>query len=122
MKRPTTTLYSSSVADPARAQAYTEAATAFQRSAAASTIQNEVLAYNRIAGDCYAEIGDHAGAGAAYRAAKEFARSAQHYRKAGLFDNAVDVIRSHSNAIPKADAESIMTVAKLYYFNRGSVK
>lgn len=108
--------------DSVRTTAYTTAAQAFEKSALASTNETEVVAYNRIAGDCYSAIGDHPKAGAAYRAAQEYAQSAQHYRKAGLFDSAVDVVSAHGDKIPEQEADSIMTVAKMHYLNKGSLK
>jgi tetratricopeptide (TPR) repeat protein len=101
--------------DISRTIAYTAAADAFLRSASVAAVREETLAYYRNAAECWAEIDEYRKAAAAYLHAEEFTLSAQHYRRCGLFDEAVAVVQEHRHGIPEADATVIIDVAKLHY-------
>ena len=81
-------------------------------------MQNERLAYYRIAGDCFREVEEYQQAARAYQSAEEFTRSAQCYRKAGLFDDAVNIVQCHRDRMKEVDAENIIDVAKIHYFRQ----
>ncbi len=102
--------------DPIRAAAFIQAAEQFHQSATKATTRSEMRAYYRIAAECFAEAGDDRRAAKAYLDAMEYTRSAQYYRKAGLFDEAVEVVKKYSDEIPAPVAESIIMVAKMHYF------
>lgn len=101
--------------DNSRIIAFASAAKAFLRSASMATTRKETLAYYRNAAECFVEADDDHEAAKAYLSAEEFTRSAQHYRKAGSFDEAVHVVQAHRQHISPVDAEVIIDVAKLYY-------
>ncbi|KAH8101589.1 hypothetical protein BXZ70DRAFT_104267, partial [Cristinia sonorae] len=107
--------------DIARNEAYLTAAYAFLSSAKVAENRQERLAYYRIAAECFAEGDDFGKAGEAYLSAAEYTRSAQHYRKAGMFDEAVDVIKAHNKDIPEQAAEKIMDIAKIHYFTKNKL-
>ena len=108
--------------DSPRTVAFVEAAQAFLRCAKESTIQNEILAYNRIAAECFKEIRHYHEAARAYRAAEEYTRSAKLYRKAGSFDDAVEVVQTYRRNIVPADAKSIIDVAKIHYLKHDELE
>jgi hypothetical protein len=90
------------------------AANAFIACAIAAT--KEKRAYFRIAGDCFASHGDDVKAAMAYLNGKEYTLAAERYRKAGRFDDAVNIIKAHRQEMPLKIVESIVGVARLVYF------
>ncbi|KAI0079047.1 hypothetical protein K474DRAFT_723989 [Panus rudis PR-1116 ss-1] len=104
-----------------RASAFMTAANAFINSAKASRTALESRAYYRIAAECFAEAGNDRQAAEAYLSAQEYTRSAQFYRKADLFDDAVQVVETHRSDIAPADADAILEIAKLYYFKENQL-
>lgn len=104
------------IVNPIRMAAFLRAADSFHEAAEKATKTSERHAYYRIAAEGFAEVGDNRRAAEEYLFAAEYARSAQHYRKAALFDEAVAVAQSHKKEIPVAVAESIITVARIHYF------
>ena len=113
----------------AREAAFISAAMAFLHSAGESADAEEIVAYHRIAADCYAAVGDQATAARYYLLAKEFTQSAMCYRKAGLFDDAVGVIQNnHDDVYKEPDSEdanvadSIIDVAKLHYLKKNQLE
>ena len=104
----------------AQALAFIAAAEAFTTSAQDAT--KEKKTYYRIAGECYVHANDDYKAAQAYRSAEEFTLSAQHFRKAGKFEDAVDVIRLHKKHITPAVAESIVDVSRLYFLREKQIK
>ncbi|PCH33053.1 nucleoside triphosphate hydrolase protein [Wolfiporia cocos MD-104 SS10] len=100
-----------------RQVAFTGAAEAFWSSARCQGASaEEQLAYYRIAAECYTMCGNYGKAGEAYCCASQYALSAQSYRRGGMFDEAVEVIRSHRNSIDESIAKSILDVSRLEYF------
>jgi hypothetical protein len=59
----------------------------------------ERLAYYRAAGECYSEARDLKNAGGSYRMAEKYAAAACAYREGGYFDEMVEVITRHGNAL-----------------------
>ena len=108
--------------DTSRVDAYIAAAEAFLSSAEVADSRQEKLAYYRIAAECFVEGGDYGRAGKAYLSASDFTRSAQYYRKAGMFDEAVEVIQVHKRDIPSKTAKKIMDVAKIHYFTANKIE
>jgi tetratricopeptide (TPR) repeat protein len=96
--------------------AFVVAAEAFMGCAAVAFKDMERQGYFRIAGECYLKNEDNPRAAQAFRNAKEYTLAAQHYRKAGLFDDAIQVIESHREDILPDVAESIVDVVRLVYF------
>ncbi|KZT08921.1 uncharacterized protein LAESUDRAFT_675409 [Laetiporus sulphureus 93-53] len=97
----------------ARADAFVQAAHAFWTSAEAAV--KERRTYFRISAECYALSGDDAKAAEAYLRAYEYTLSAQHYRKAGLFSRAIDVIKSHREEVDPKTADSIIDVSRVQF-------
>ena len=95
--------------------AFGRAAEGFEISARGAEEPDDRRTYYRIAAECYVRTGDSGKAGAAYRHAEEYTLSAQHFRKAGMFDHAIDVIKSHESGVRPDVAQSIIEVSKLYY-------
>jgi hypothetical protein len=94
--------------------AFLVAAEAFLDCALAAT--KEKRAYFRIAGDCFVSHGDDVKAARAYLDGKEYTLAAERYRKAGLFDDAVRIIKAHGQEMPLKVVESIIGVARIVYF------
>ena len=93
------------------------AAQAFELCAEAS--RQRAADYDLRAADCYVLAGDYGAAAKAFLRAKKFTESAQNFRKAAMFDEAVEVIKNNRNCIPVGVSMQIMTVSKLFYL-RGS--
>ncbi|KAF9493953.1 hypothetical protein BDN71DRAFT_1027051 [Pleurotus eryngii] len=70
------------------------------------------------AADCFEIGGDYFRAAECYDHAEEFTKSCRLYRKAGKFVHAVDIINSHKGQMDMDVAESIMDVARLFYFTK----
>ncbi|KAH9919767.1 uncharacterized protein BXZ73DRAFT_104875 [Epithele typhae] len=104
----------------AKAAAFVKAADAFVSSATAAVTEKK--AYYRIAGECFVAGGDDVKAAQAYRSAEEYTLAAQHFRRAGKFDDAIDVIQSHKGLVAAAVADSILGVSKLYFLREKQIK
>lgn len=104
--------------DSDRILAFKRAAEAFWSSAEAAT--KEKTAYFRIAAECYLQCGDELQAAYAYHNAAEYTLAAQFYRRVGMFDEAVALVKDHDVEPPVA--ESIITVSRLEYARGGKLK
>lgn len=82
----------------------------------------EAQAYYRLAGRCFIEIGDYQRAGDSFLTAHEFTGSAQAYRKADNFDDAVRVVQEYETEVDSDVAHEIIDVAKLHYFKEHNVE
>ena len=102
----------------ARVRAFTTAANAFITCARDSPSKqvNERLAYYAAAGECYSEARDLKHAGDSYRMAEKYATAACTYQDGRCFDEMVDVIIRHSNAIDSGLLEHLTMVARTHYF------
>ncbi|EMD41416.1 hypothetical protein CERSUDRAFT_89982 [Gelatoporia subvermispora B] len=99
-----------------QSKAFSEAAEAFIASAAEAV--NEKRSYYRIAAECFLHSASDRKAAEAYFLASEYTLSAQHYRRAGMFDEAVEVIQKHRNAMVPQVVESIIDVSRLEYLRQ----
>ena len=100
------------------ALAYTHAGDAFLKCADAG--ENDVRSYYRLACDCYSHADDVKQAAQAYLSAAEYALAAQQYQKGELFDEAIDLIRSHRESIEPGLANTLTDSARVFYL-RGQV-
>lgn len=98
-----------------RTKAFLAAAEAYIHCFSVAITDDEKHDYPLLAADCYVNSGDNQKAADAYLDAKEYTLATQHFRKAGKFDNAVDVIRNHEEHIDSDVIENIMDVARLEY-------
>ncbi|KAG8942980.1 hypothetical protein FRC04_003266 [Tulasnella sp. 424] len=69
------------------------------------------------AGECYAAVSNHGASASAFLNSKRYTEAAYHYRMAGSFEKAVDVIKRHP--VNSEVAESITYTAKTVYTKRG---
>lgn len=100
---------------------YRAAGQAFQRSAEeACGIPKESKVYFQKAAQCFQCAEENELAAVAFEKAENYTLSALHYRLAKMFDDAVRVIQTYPHLVEPATAESIKTVAKLFYLNVGS--
>lgn len=107
---------------PRRVPAFTEVAKNFDRLAqlaenAANTKNTRLLFLN--AAECFAILPDHPAAAEAFQKGHKFTEAAYHYRQAGMFDEAIDVIKNHK-VDPKV-ASTIKYAAKFVYTRRRDV-
>lgn len=100
-------------ANAERAQAFAFAADAFLKCADAGG--DDVQTYYRVAGDCYSHANDAKHAAQAYLSATEYTLAAQHYRKGGLFDEAVDVVQAHHDNVEPEFAHTLIDTARVFY-------
>ena len=99
-----------------RKQAFITAAKAFISCALESSSANERLAYYGVAGECYSEARDPKNAGDNYRIAEQYPAAACAYREGEHFDEMVEVITQHENAIGRGLVKRLATDAKVHYF------
>ncbi|KAI0716097.1 hypothetical protein C8T65DRAFT_606293 [Cerioporus squamosus] len=104
----------------AQAVAFTKAAEAFL--ASAQDAITEKKAYYRIAAECYVHAGDDQKAARAYVSATEYTLAAQHFRKAGMFEEAVSVVKAHKDKVAENVASSIIDVSRLYFLREKQIK
>ena len=104
----------------AQALAFIDAAEAFATSAQDAVTEKK--AYYRIAAECYVHSKDDYKAAQAYSSAAEYTLAAQHYRKAGKFDEAVHIVQSHKDKVATHVAESIVDVSRLYFLRERQLK
>ncbi len=100
--------------------AFATAAKAFIASAGVAITEKK--AYYRIAAQCYVDSGEDHKAAQAYSLATEYTLAAQHYRKAGKFEEAVDVIKEHKGRMQSTVVQSIVDVSKLYFLREKQIK
>ena len=100
--------------------AFNVAAEAFVASAQEAVTEKRV--YYRIAAECYVHANEDYKAAQAFRSAAEYTLAAQHFRKAGKFDDAVDVIQSHKDQVAAPVAESIVDVSRLYFLREKQIR
>ncbi|TDL28963.1 hypothetical protein BD410DRAFT_818373 [Rickenella mellea] len=106
--------------NPIRTKAFITAAEAFIACARDSV--GRKVAYLKVAGDCFVEVGKFSRAAQSYLEAEQYTLATQNFRKAGLFDDAVNVIRCYSGKVRQEVADSVVDVAKLYYFKEGKLE
>jgi len=108
----------STTTSAARNRAFITAAGAFVACARDSPSKQvkERLAYYRAAGECYFEVRDLKRAGDNYRMAKQYDTAARTYREGGCFDEMVEVITQHGDALDDDLLERLTSVAQMYYF------
>ncbi|TBU23105.1 hypothetical protein BD311DRAFT_674657 [Dichomitus squalens] len=103
-----------------RVSAFLAAAHAFVASAQKAV--TEKSAYYRIAAQCYVDAGSDYEAAWAYAQATEYTLAAQYYRKAGKFEEAVEIIKTHKDRMQPEVVESIVDVSRLYFLREKQVK
>jgi hypothetical protein len=108
----------SRIVHAAQRAAFSDAAIAF--AGCAREASSEQLTYFRIAGQCYADAEDDAEAGRAYLQAELFTLAAHHFMNAGMFDEAIYVVRNHEVAPDLA--KKVINVAKFHYSKKGQVQ
>ncbi|KAI8983190.1 hypothetical protein BD414DRAFT_515715 [Trametes punicea] len=107
---------------PQSLRAFLRAAEAFSFSAHEATDDDDKKTYHRIAGQCYVRARRHREAADAFLLAGDFNGAAKHYRLAGMFDEAVDVIQSHQDHVEKSVSDSILAVARLEYLRQNKTE
>ncbi|KAH9931251.1 uncharacterized protein B0H18DRAFT_929734 [Fomitopsis serialis] len=84
---------------------------------------NAKRSYFRIAAKCFFPEGnDLARAAEAYFYAEQYTESASLYRRAGMFNKAVAVIKSHRNYVDPGVVETIIDVSRLQYLRNRKIK
>ena len=108
----------STTTSAARVQAFMTAANAFTICARCSPSKqvNERLAYYGAAGECYSEARDAKKAGDSYQLARQYAAAARSYREGGYFDEMIEVITQHENALDSSLRERLTMAAQMHYF------
>ncbi|KAI0641201.1 hypothetical protein C8Q79DRAFT_992409 [Trametes meyenii] len=103
-----------------RALAFLSAAEAFVSSAKHAV--TEQRAYYRIAGECYVHAGDDSKGARAYLKAAEYTLATLHFRKAGKFNEAVEVVQLHRAQMSESFAGGIIDVSRLYFLRENNIK
>ncbi|KAI6137060.1 hypothetical protein F5141DRAFT_1209364 [Pisolithus sp. B1] len=98
-------------------RAFAKAAEAFI-TCASETPGREKLQYYRTAAECYIGAANDCKAADAYLNAEEYELAAKRYRKAGIFNKTVDVLKFHSEKISRDCSEELLIVCRLYYCSK----
>jgi tetratricopeptide (TPR) repeat protein len=98
------------------------AADAFLKSAESAINSKERIIFLRNAGECLEKADEDVRAAEAYKKAQEYTKAAKLYRKAAQFDQAVAVVTENRSQVAEDVAESIIGVAKLFYFQSGKLE
>ncbi|KAK7034640.1 hypothetical protein VNI00_012282 [Paramarasmius palmivorus] len=107
----------------ARQDAFRKVAKAFMGSAEEQEkTSKDRLTYYRLAAEALDEAGDHRRAAELFVQAEEYGTAATVYRQHGFFDQAVRVVKQYKARMPEEISESIMFVARLYYFKENKLK
>ena len=99
----------------AQEAAFLAAAVAFTNSANDAPPGRDKLQYYRNAAECYVRAGDDRKAATAYLSAEEYDLGARRFRKAGLFDETLEVLHEHSQKVSSDCSEELYTVCRLFY-------
>ncbi|KIK18633.1 hypothetical protein PISMIDRAFT_109068 [Pisolithus microcarpus 441] len=102
-------------------RAFAKAADAFVK-CSGEALNRERLQYNRTAAECYIRAADDRKAADAYLNAEEYELAAKRYRKAGIFNRTVDVLKSYSKKMSHDCADELLTVCRLYYCSKEDEK
>ncbi|KIJ59804.1 hypothetical protein HYDPIDRAFT_118051 [Hydnomerulius pinastri MD-312] len=101
-------------------QAFLTAADAFSKSGDDAPAGTDKLHYYRNAADCYIRAGDDRKGAVAYVAAQEYDLAARRYRKAGLFDNTLQILHKHPRKISPESTDELYNVCRLFYISKSS--
>ncbi|KAI6153131.1 hypothetical protein BKA82DRAFT_4349614 [Pisolithus tinctorius] len=80
------------------------------------------LQYYHTAAECYIRAANDRKAADAYLNAEAYELAAKRYRKAGIFDKTVDVLKSYSKKMSPDCADELLTVCRLYYCSKDDEK
>jgi tetratricopeptide (TPR) repeat protein len=103
-----------------RRNAFAQAAEAFF-SCAEEAHKNKTIYYHN-AGECFEIALDNVQAAQAYVQAQEYEVAAKLYRKLGMFDEAVTVIKENEAHMRADVVNNIKDVARLYYFREQALE
>ncbi|KAI0353177.1 hypothetical protein OH77DRAFT_1497420 [Trametes cingulata] len=99
----------------------TAVADAFKHAADEAIATDDKQSYSRIAGEYYVRAGDNRQAAVAFYLAGHYESAAKQYRAAGMFEEAVDVVRRHQENISVPISEGIISVARLQFLRTNEV-
>ena len=107
----------STTASVARTQAFVTAANAFITCArdTPSKQANERLTYYGAVGGCFSKAHDLKNAGDSYRTAGQYAMAARAYRQGGYFDELVNVMTQHRDALNSGLLERLTEAVQTHY-------
>ncbi|CUA74878.1 TPR and ankyrin repeat-containing protein 1 [Rhizoctonia solani] len=104
-----------------RRAAFTKAASQFIECAKSSKGRQQISCYLRAA-ECHLQAEDWKAAAGAFYSGNDFNMAAKNFRRAGCFDEAVDVIKRHQHGVQRSLADEIIGVARLEYFRTNKLE
>ena len=78
--------------------------------------ENRRVQYFSISGKCFLGVPDVPKAASSFVQAKEYTRAVTLYRSIPMFDDALNIVRSHRDRLPEGLAEKVTYAAQLHYF------
>lgn len=105
-----------------QAALFVQAAESFMTVAQGAADDDDKQEYYRVAAGCFESSGNDRSAGFAYHAACQYTLAAQSFRKAGSFDEAVEVIKNHRDQVDEDIARRIIDVSRLHYIKEDSIE
>ncbi len=105
-----------------QAALFVQAAESFMTVAHGAADYDDKREYYRIAAGCFESSGNDRSAGFAFRAACQYTLAAQSFRKAGSFDEAVEVIKNNRDQVDEDIACRIIDVSRLHYIKEDNIE
>ncbi|TFK22052.1 hypothetical protein FA15DRAFT_758287 [Coprinopsis marcescibilis] len=102
-------------------KSFSAAAQAFLECVQEAVTDEDRRVYSHNVGDCFENARDFGRAGDAYRDAEEHDAALKMYRKAGMFDEGVQLIKDHAGTMSLTLVEDFTDVAKLFYLKTKEV-
>ncbi|KAG8905111.1 hypothetical protein FRB99_000675 [Tulasnella sp. 403] len=107
---------------PERRESFSSVAVRFVSLADRAELEDDRVLLYINAGECYMEANKHAEAGSAFLAGKKYTEATWHFRLAGRFDDAAEVIRGHGADINPELLEKVKYVIQIIYTKRKQFK
>ena len=105
----------------ARNVAYIKAADAFIDAVPHARTIEEKQSYRRNAGGAFERGGEYAKAAEAYLGAEQYDLAAQLFRRAGMFDEALGVVKNHEREMSDDVARGVRDVSKIHYLRENKI-
>ncbi|KAI0668726.1 hypothetical protein C8Q78DRAFT_979481 [Trametes maxima] len=103
--------------------AWVDAAKAFLKSGQEAEDEDDKRSYYLHAAECFAKAGGNDRyAAEAFYLAQDYEKAARHYRAAGMFDEAVGVVKHHAESVDQTVSDNILSVSKLQFLRQNEVE
>ncbi|KAI0641195.1 hypothetical protein C8Q79DRAFT_920041 [Trametes meyenii] len=107
----------------AEVRPWVDAAKAFSKSGQEAEDGDDKRTYYLHAAKCYVKAGGNDRyAAEAFYLAQDYEEAAKHFRAAGMFDEAVGVVKHHTESVDRTVSDNILSVSKLQFLRKNEVE